>query len=189
MSTLWWIRHGPTHARGMVGWTDLPADLGDLAALERLRDALPDAPVISSPLVRAVNTADAIQGSRPRLPHDPDLREMSFGAWETRLHDEIDAEDPVLLRAFWERPGETRPPGGESWNELRTRVDRAADRLLTRGEDVIVVAHFGPILTQYQRAADLTTVAAFGQRIDNLSLSQFRRDGAGWTVCRVNYPA
>lgn len=56
MTRLWLIRHGPTHAKGMVGWTDLPADLSDTAQIARLRAALPDAPVVSSDLLRAVQT-------------------------------------------------------------------------------------------------------------------------------------
>lgn len=31
MTRIFWIRHGPTHANGMVGWSDLPADLSDSA--------------------------------------------------------------------------------------------------------------------------------------------------------------
>ena len=72
MTRFFWVRHGPTHAKTMVGWSDLPADLSDHVALARLSDALPrDAVVVSSDLIRAVATADAIQGGRPRLPHDP----------------------------------------------------------------------------------------------------------------------
>ncbi|SEN80651.1 histidine phosphatase family protein [Palleronia pelagia] len=174
MSVLWWIRHGPTHAKGMVGWTDLPADLSDANRLKRLAETLPDAPVISSTLDRARATADAIQGNRPRLPDDPDLREIHFGDWEMRTHDDVSAEDPDRIRAFWDQPGDNRPPGGESWHDLQARVDAAADRLLARGGDVIVVAHFGAILTQYQRVARLRTTDAFAQRIENLSLSRFR---------------
>ena len=38
----------------MVGWSDLPADLSDTVALQRLHDHLPsDAVVISSDLSRA----------------------------------------------------------------------------------------------------------------------------------------
>ena len=60
--TLWWVRHGPTHAKTMVGWTDLPADLSDRAQLDRLRAYLPDAPVVCSDLLRARQTADAVAG-------------------------------------------------------------------------------------------------------------------------------
>ena len=171
----------------MIGWTDLAADLSDLAALARLEALLPQgAPVISSDLARAVATADALAGTRPRLAPDPDLREIGFGAWENRSHDEVSAEDPAAVRQFWDCPGEVCPPGGESWNRLRARVDAAADRLSARGRDIIVVAHFGPILTQYQRAAGLATVDAFAQPIAPLSLSRFRR-GAGWRAELVNH--
>lgn len=174
MTRFWLVRHGPTHAKTMIGWTDLPADLSDTAALARLGAHLPEgAPVISSDLVRAVATADAL-GPRPRLPHDPDLREMHFGDWETRAFVEIEAETPALIRAFWESPGDVRPPGGESWNDLTARIWAALDRLQGTAPDVIVVAHFGPILAALQRALDLTAEATFAHRIDNLSVTSLR---------------
>lgn len=161
----------------MVGWTDLPADLSDTKALARLSDYLPQrAPVVSSSLGRAIATADALQGARPRLPHEPGLREMHFGAWEGRSHAGVEAEDPARIRAFWDRPGDICPPGGESWNDLRARVDAAADRLAARGGDVIVVAHFGPILTQVQRALGISGYEAFGQPIAPLSITRLTFD-------------
>lgn len=171
MTRFWLVRHGPTHARTMVGWTDLPADLSDTAALSRLSAHLPpDAPVISSDLSRAIATADAL-GPRPRLPHDPDLREMHFGAWEQRGFAEIEAESPDLLRAFWDDPGDVRPPGGESWNDLSSRTLSALEDLRGIGPDLIIVAHFGPILAALQHAEGLAPKAAFAHRIDNLSVT------------------
>lgn len=155
----------------MVGWTDLAADLSDRAALQRLSDHLPpDAPVISSDLSRAVTTADSL-GRRRRLPHDPDLREMHFGLWEMRGFAEVEAEDPARIRAFWESPGDISPPGGESWNDLTTRVWTALERLHGQAPDIIVVAHFGPIVAALQRAEGLAPEAAFAHRIDNLSVT------------------
>ena len=69
MTRLYLVRHGPTHLRAMVGWSDPPADLSDTAALARLSDYLPsEALVVSSDLLRAITTADAIQHQRRRLP-------------------------------------------------------------------------------------------------------------------------
>lgn len=185
--TLWWVRHGPTHARGMVGWTDLPADLSDLAALDRLSAYLPGpARVISSDLSRARATADAIAAGRPRLPDDPALRELHFGAWEMRSHAEIEAEDPQRITAFWNRPGEVRPPGGETWHEMSARVDAAADRLAALGGDLIVVAHFGAILSQIQRAEGLRPAEAFAHRIDNLSVTRLTFDDT-WAAGEINH--
>lgn len=174
----------------MVGWSDLPADLSDTDALARLSAFLPvDATVISSDLVRASATADAIQNTRQRLPHDSDLREIHFGDWELRSFQEIDATDPDRIRAYWETPGDVRPPGGESWNEVSARVNRAMDRLIGAhsGQDLVIVAHFGVILTQIQRAEALTTEQAFAHRIDNLSVTSIRIGHDGWSLGQINH--
>jgi len=187
MRRLWLVRHGPTGARGMCGWTDLAADLGDLPALGRLEGALPEVPVVSSDLSRAVTTADAIAGNRPRLPHEPDLREMHFGSWEMLTHLDAEAQDAPLARALWEEPGDVAPPGGESWNALRARVDRALDRLLDSVPELIIVCHFGPILATLQRARGITALDAFGQRIEPLSMTVLAHHGGIWTVEAVDH--
>jgi len=171
VTRFWLVRHGPTHAKTMVGWTDLPADLSDTAALARLNAYLPEsAPVISSDLQRAIATADAL-GPRLRLPHDPALREIHFGQWEARPFAEIEAESPDHIRAYWETPGDICPPGGESWHDLTSRSWAALDLLHGTAPDVIVVAHFGPIVAALQRAEGLSPEAAFAHRIDNLSVT------------------
>lgn len=188
MSRFYWVRHGPTHAKSMVGWSDLPADLSDAAQLARLSAHLPqDALVISSDLIRARATADAIAGSRRRLPDDPDLREIHFGAWELQVFDKI--ADQEHLRAFWENPGDVRPPGGESWNEVSNRVTAGVARLQAAhpGRDIIAFAHFGAILTQVQQALELTAYEAFAHRIDNLSVTQLHRDNDRWTAQSINH--
>ncbi len=171
MTRFWLVRHGPTHARAMIGWTDLPADLSDTAALARLSAHLPaEAPVVSSDLARAVATADAL-GPRRRLAHDPSFREIHFGQWEARPFAEVEAESPDHIRAFWESPGDIAPPGGESWTALTTRTWAALDRLQGKAPDIIVVAHFGPIVAALQRAEGISPETAFAHRIDNLSVT------------------
>ncbi|GAA6159400.1 histidine phosphatase family protein [Ruegeria sp. HU-ET01832] len=192
MTRLHLVRHGPTHAKTMVGWSDLPADLSDTVAIQRLHDHLPsDAVVISSDLSRAADTASAIQGTRTRLPHHPDLREINFGTWELRGFREIEAEDPELAFAYWDNPGDVRPPSGESWNEVRTRVDAVIDRLIAdhSGRDLVIVVHFGVILTQVQRALDVTAQEAFSHKIDNLSVTELTHHGDRWSVGRINHLA
>lgn len=152
----------------MVGWTDLPADLSDRAALVRLEAALPDAPVISSDLIRAVATADAVQGHRQRLPHDRRLREFHYGAWEDKAFDEIES---AALRRYFEDPGVHRAPGGESWNDVSARVATAVNAL-DGAKDVIVVAHMGVVLTLWARALGVRPYRALAQKIDNLSLTR-----------------
>ena len=187
MKRVWWVRHGPTHQKAMVGWSDVPADLSDTGKLARLRAILPVAPVISSDLARARMTADAIEDNRPRLPHDPNLREIHFGAWELRRFDEVEAETPDLIRDYWDKPGDIAPPGGESWNTVRDRVTAATDRVMAMpGPDVIIVAHMGAILTQVQRALAITALKAFSHRVDPLSVTCLAYDGH-WRLQMINH--
>lgn len=188
MSTLWWVRHGPTHRREMIGWTDAPADLSDHAALARLADFLPrNAVVVSSDLSRAIATADAIVRGRSRLPHEADLRELHFGDWEERTFDELAETEPELSRKFLDHPGDIHPPGGESWNMLRSRVDAAADRLADAGDNIVVVAHFGTILTQIQRAMGWTAAQAMQTKVDTLSVTWLHRSGNNWLAEGINH--
>lgn len=184
MTRLWLVRHGPTHAKSMVGWSDIPADLSDHAAIKRLADYLPEAPIVSSDLIRAVATADAIQNDRPRLAHDPDLREIHFGDWEMRTFDQDDAH----LRAYWETPGDIAPPNGESWNDTSARVSGAVDRYLAQDHsDLILVGHFGMILTQVQRALGISAYETFAHRISNLSVTQITVSQSRWTLESINH--
>jgi len=191
MSTQYWVRHGPTHQKTFVGWRDVPADLSDHAAIARLAAAVPEeATVVSSDLVRAIATADAIETDRTRLCHHPGLREMQFGAWEGRSFAEIEARWPDLSRAFWEHPGEVRPPGGESWHEASERVSVAADHLRrSRPGPMILVAHIGAILTQVQRALRCSAEDVLAHRIDNLSITEIHWSGARARIGRINHLA
>jgi len=188
MSRFFWVRHGPTHAKSMVGWSDIPADLTNTAQLARLSALLPaDALVVSSDLIRASATADAIVAGRTRLPHDPDLREINFGDWELQKFTEV--SDQALIRQFWEQPGDIAPPNGESWNTVCARVNGAVERLITAhpDRDFIAVAHFGAILTQVQRALGLDAYSAFAHKIDNLSVTELHRQKDSWTARQINH--
>lgn len=185
-ATVWWVRHGPTHLKEMVGWSDVPADLSDTQALARLNAFLPQAPVVSSDLARARATADAIQGARPRLADVRDLREINFGAWELRSAEALYEDDPDTMSAYWNDPSEIRPPGGESFTDLAVRVNSAIDGLVGSG-DLIAVAHFGVILTQLHRARGGRVKEVMAQRVENLSVSALRFDGGAWHEDLANH--
>ncbi len=190
MSTLFWVRHGPTHQKAFTGWRDVPADLSDTAALARLSDHLPpNAVVISSDLVRAVTTADAIAGRRTRLPHDPDLREFDFGVWDGMMFGDVADRNPELSRKFWEHPGDVAPPDGESWNQVANRVNAAVSRAWSQanGAPLVAVAHFGAILTHLNVAGGLTPYEALGHKIDTLSVTELTLVGETWTIDRINH--
>ena len=174
MTTWHWVRHGPTHQKTFTGWRDVPADLSDQAALDRLNAYLPDnALVISSDLIRCVETANALQGTRTRVRHDPSLREFHFGTWDGVGFDTVSDWHPDLSRAYWEEPGQHTPPGGESWNASAARVASVVRRINAAHPDahIIAVAHFGVILTQVQAVLGVSATEVLGHKIDNLSVT------------------
>ncbi|WP_298919538.1 histidine phosphatase family protein [uncultured Roseobacter sp.] len=191
MTTWHWVRHGPTHEKAFVGWRDVPADLSDADQIARLRAYLPqNALLISSDLIRAVQTADAIAGSRhTRLSHDRGLREMNFGVWDGMHFKDVAERDPDLSRAFWEMPGDVRPPEGESWNMTAERVASTVLRLTDAhtAQHIVAVAHIGVILTQIQRALKITPEKAIAQKIDNLSVTRITLTTEGARVFEINH--
>jgi broad specificity phosphatase PhoE len=76
---------------------------------------------ISSPMLRARETAQTIAAGRP-VEVDDRLRELAYGEWEGLTYAEIDERDPDL-RARWEQdPGRTHSPGGESGDDVAARA-------------------------------------------------------------------
>ena len=188
MTTWHWVRHGPTHQKSLTGWRDVPADLTDLRAVSRLSAALPqDALIVSSDLDRCVRTADALENGRRRLPHDPGLREFHFGAWDGVHFKTVAAQNEGLSRKYWEAPGDHAPPGGESWNVSAQRVAAAVRRIEATYQptDIIVVAHFGVILTQVQATMGVSAAEVLAHKIDPLSVTTLRP--ADGVVERINH--
>ena len=188
MTRWWWVRHGPTHEKAFVGWRDVPADLSDRDQIDRLSAYLPaNALVVSSDLIRAVATADAIARGRQRLAHARELREFDFGEWDGLGFAEVAARDAELSRAFWEKPGDVAPPGGESWNQVAARVRGFVQTVNTRygGRDIVAVAHIGVIMTQIHVACG-DAEAALAHSIDNLSVTRLRHENDRWHLEEVN---
>ncbi|WP_340303267.1 histidine phosphatase family protein [Roseobacter sp. HKCCD7870] len=189
MRRAFWLRHGPTHAKVITGWRDVPADLSDHAQIARLDAYLPaQAVMISSDLIRAAATADALS-PRLRLPHERHLREFHFGEWEGQGFDAVSQSAPELSRAFWEGGEDICPPNGESWAMVMARVSRASDRVLGQhpDQDVIFTCHFGAILTQIARHSGLSAYQAYAHTIPPLSVTEFHQREGRWSVVRIGY--
>ncbi|MDA9207647.1 histidine phosphatase family protein [Octadecabacter sp.] len=191
MTTVYWVRHGPTHEKTFVGHRDVPADLSDTAQIARLSAALPRrALVVSSDLQRSVDTASALQDGRDRLPHHRGLREFDFGDWDGLGFAEVADRWPDLSRAYWEKPGDVTPPNGESWNTAAARVHAAIQVIVADSpqRDIIAVAHFGAILSQVQIAGGITPYQALAHKIDNFSITEIQMKPTTG-VARINHLA
>lgn len=200
--TCWyWIRHAAlaVAAHGRIhGASEAAVDMPSPAVLAGMRRLLPpQAMVIASPLARARDTAAALLPDRPALI-EPAFTEQNFGAWEGRVHGEIETAEPEAYAAFWRQPARACPPGGERYTEVMARVAAAVD---ARSRDApgaaapgfVVVAHAGVIRAALSQALGLTPEQSIAFVVDPLSLTRIDRivmaDGAVlWRVVCVNRP-
>ena len=190
-TSYWFVRHGPTHATGFCGHRDLPADLSDTAAINRLKLHLPqNAKILSSDLSRARDTAKAIHNGQLWLPETPSFREMDFGDWDGQDFTTVEKAEPDLWHEFWENPGEARPENGESWHQFYHRIEQALTTLHESGPqgDVIITAHFAVILAAIQLASGMSSKSVFSFKINNFSVTQldYLHDSNNWRVNNVN---
>jgi broad specificity phosphatase PhoE len=167
---LFLVRHGQVASNRdlrYVGSRDETlTDLGrtQAAALAALLAAVPVETVLSSPLLRALDTGRAIAAAVGRpLGVDERLREQSFGTWEGLSRDEVKARSPAdaELLSTWERSAEVAPPGGESLHSVQRRVLALILDLAARAASsdvmpaVVLVSHVGPIKALLAAALDV----------------------------------
>ena len=146
MAELWFIRHfrTPWNSQGRLqGQRDISLDdpLGpaDLATLEANRQALSGRDfglVLTSPLVRARQTA-ALHGFSDATV-EPDLAELAFGKWEGRTWAELEAAHP----GAWKNSLHSLPLG-ESLADFTDRIDRVRNRVQTTTPGIVLAFGHG----------------------------------------------
>ncbi|MGI8678896.1 MAG: bifunctional RNase H/acid phosphatase [Jatrophihabitans sp.] len=172
------VRHGSTvHSaqRRFSGRNDLPLDEGgrrQAAALAR-RSFGEVAAVVSSPLRRAVETAEMIAAPLGlTVTVVDDLIETDFGVWEGLTFAEASAGHPDELGAFMASV-DAAAPGGESFAAVGRRVRRGREEVVAAHPDqtVVVVTHVTPIKTLIRFALDAPPSAMFRLHLDTASVS------------------
>jgi probable phosphomutase (TIGR03848 family) len=147
-ATILLIRHGtnPKVGKGLTGW--LPGvSLNDEGRFQANRVAaklskLPVAAIYSSPLERAVETAEPLARAKNlEISLNPDFGEVHFGDWQGKDFAEIEV-NPLWRRFNSFRSG-TRAPHGESMLETQARMMRGLFALGEKhpGEVVAVFSH------------------------------------------------
>lgn len=129
--------------------------------------------VVSSPLARCRQTAQAV-ADRLGLPVTvaDGLRETAFGAWEGLTFAEVRERYPAELDAWFGSPA-AAPPGGESFDDVTSRVARTRDDLLAahRGRTLLLVSHVTPVKTLLRLALGAPHEAVFRMDLAPASLS------------------
>jgi len=173
-------RDVPLSARGQAqvrAW-NLPTELVGLDHSARW---------VSSPLVRAVETAEILCGAAP--PADRALIEMDWGGWEGMSMDEIRARFGEEFTRNQALGLDFRPPGGESPRDVLRRMRSWLLRVAADDVPVVAVTHLGVVRTVLAAATgwDMTTKPPIRLQADTLHQFAVDRDGTV-SVVECNVP-
>ena len=152
MTTFLLVRHGETDAVGKTIVGRMPGvhlNATGRAHARRLAQRLSRLPIraiYSSPLERALETAEPVAASLDLAPHlTEDLSEVRCGGWEGAAIADLDQrEDWRRFNAFCSC---VRAPDGELMIEIQTRMVQQFESLCRRhsGETVAIFSHADPL--------------------------------------------
>ena len=174
------LRHGQTPMsvqKRYAGLSDVPlTEVGvqqAAAAAKRLASA-GLAAIVTSPLARAVRTAEEVAAATGTpVEAEEGFRETDFGAWDGLTFAEVRERWPAELTAWLADPA-VAPPGGESFADVSSRVEGALRRVLAgyQGQTVLIVSHVTPIKTLVAAALLAPPPALYRMHLDVAALCQ-----------------
>ncbi len=189
------MRHGDTELNGAErywGSNDVRLSATGLRQAEKLRHRLSaeriDA-IYSSDLSRASVTAETIASERQlKVITCAELREIDFGELEGLTFNEIGQLYPEVTKLWLNWSLTLKFPGGESFNELNTRVSKFLGKLEKHAwkETILIVAHSAPLrlLVCHLLGMELQHWRQF--RLDLASLSILETYPQGAILSRLN---
>ncbi len=144
------VRHGETELNrtgNLRGLADVPLNESGRAqahAVARRLAGVELAAIYSSPLARAMQTAEAIVARRSlAVIPDARLRDIDYGAWESRTPDDIERNRPGSFHRWRTDPESVLIPRGERLSAVRGRLHALIRDIVARhpGDTVVVVGH------------------------------------------------
>jgi alpha-ribazole phosphatase len=190
------LRHGEidTGYRGrFVGQIDLRlTDKGEMQARwwERaFADTVFDR-IYCSDLSRSLDTAKIVaRGRRNSIEIALRLREISLGAWDGIPIDEVKSCSPEEWNKRGEDLARYRPPGGESFSDLASRIVPFFQEIVGSGfEKLLIVGHAGVnrVILCHVLGMPLANVLRIGQDYGCLNIIEC--SGGSFQVKAINIP-
>ena len=182
------LRHGQTTANAqslLQGRIDLDLDAvgQQQAALcgQFVRQHFPHARIVSSPLVRAQQTALAIS---QHVEIDERFIELDYGSWDGVA---MSAIDPAQW-AGWRSNPHFRPPNGESLVELDERVRPALEEMREEAMEkhIVIVSHVSPIKSAVTWALGTGPESTWRMHLDRASICRVAVTSRGATLAGFN---
>ena len=137
----------------------------------------------SSPLKRCADLADFLsqnlsqssnQSLNQRVIYDDRLKELNFGAWENQAWNDLPQDDLMLWMNDFVQ---ARPPEGESFEDLNTRVFNFIKSLqIVDSQLVVLVTHAGVMRVLMAQAQGLPLAKAFEIKLDYGAVALLKAD-------------
>lgn len=149
--TITLLRHGVTKAnqeKRYLGWTDLPLIPEEMERLKAAQSFGEQFDLcITSDLLRTRQTVDMLCPALERIELK-NFREMNFGAWEMKTYEDLKTN--LYYRRWIDKPENTVPPAGESFQEMKQRIDTGFQQLRdevdkSQSKNILLVVHGGVI--------------------------------------------
>jgi broad specificity phosphatase PhoE len=185
MVTIILARHGETDWNtGEIfrGRADVPLNATGLRQAELLAEYLSGEKIdiiYSSPLQRAVKTAEAITACHGLDVNTVEnINDIDYGEWQGLSLDKVKERYPELYQDWLDTPEQVRFPGGESLAEVRGRA-------MPFVEDAVMRCGEGKIMVVSHRVVHKVLIGAL-LGLDNASFWNFRLDTGGITRFEFN---
>ncbi len=151
MLEILFIRHGQTDwniAQKVMGAQPIPLNETGRAQAARLSDYMKDVKldaVVSSPVRRAVETAEVLARGRTNLSvtQEPRLSEIVYGEWLNLTFRELSTVHAKTWQEYHDDPENVKIPGGEMLPAVRDRTVAAVNDAVSKfpGGRIAIVSH------------------------------------------------
>jgi broad specificity phosphatase PhoE len=155
---LYLARHGESEGnirKVFYGWTDFPLTENGYKQAIEIGKKLWDTEIkrcYTSPLIRASETARlCTQGRNIPIIVTDDLKEQYMGDLEDTTFEDNLEKHPEIIEALIKDWTKAAPPGGEDYEALTCRTYRCLDKIISEGEDALIVAHNGVLAAMITR--------------------------------------
>ncbi|TIR19603.1 MAG: histidine phosphatase family protein [Mesorhizobium sp.] len=134
--------------------------------------------VWTSPALAARRTAEAL-GLEATV--EPLLAEQDFARWAGKSFEEVQAEDPAGMAAWFADP-DAAPHGGESLAAVARRGAALMERLAGERGHTIALTHAVPIRAAIVHVLGAPLSSVWKIDVEPLSFTEFRSDGRRWVL-------
>lgn len=150
MKEVYLVRHGETEGNRIEvfrGRLNIPLNECGFSQAKAVSYELKEkkiAGIYSSPLLRAMQTSDAIADShRIKIQEISGLTDLDCGEWSGKTLEEVEMKYPELYNLWEKAPYKLTIPGGESFQIAKKRAVSALKGILkdSDGEIIVVVTH------------------------------------------------